>query len=311
MGKTKQLHRKEARVSVEKSSPPTILQGMWSWPVVGSVVLFVLGLGVSFMIAKLPLIADLFFLGSGVLFSYKFFTWELPKNHKKKWLIRIETFVICLFLVGGSIYGNHYLNVPINTTASKEIQFEQFKELHNLFGNFNETGLRDIFGFSAMLALNISVVMDKIKNKNFDINKYTTNGRQLLINTKIAGYHIRRQAGGVVYHVDPSQVSVIVLPMQYIQGQKLILHYKNSPTLPTIVVDAIKEFESTINNNATLLIEVLNETFQKNFNYYLHHDDINSPYWGIITSIYWRKFAELRPKAEKIIKAISQSQGMK
>lgn len=66
-------------------------------------------------------VADLFFIASGALFLFKFFTRKPHKKYKKKTMIQIVTCCIAsVIIVVGAILGNHWMNRPkINASPSE------------------------------------------------------------------------------------------------------------------------------------------------------------------------------------------------
>lgn len=106
----------------------TIGQQIWSWAVVGTIILFILATGIAFMTSGHPYVADLFFLVSGALFLSKFLTWELSKGHKKRRFIQAIAVLITAIFVIGAIYGNHRLNhslVALRSTDTKGASTEK------------------------------------------------------------------------------------------------------------------------------------------------------------------------------------------
>jgi hypothetical protein len=107
-----------------------MLRTIWSWAVVGTLVLFILGVGVAFMTSNHPWIADVFFLAGSILFLARFLTWEEAKSHDKvtrAFIVQSTTIVTVLICIG-SIAGNHYLNraavIPPIPLISTEITME-------------------------------------------------------------------------------------------------------------------------------------------------------------------------------------------
>lgn len=106
----------------QKTISQTLGQRTWSWGVVGAIVLgiFIAG-GYSFMTSGYPFIADIFFLLGAFLFLFKFFTWELPRQHIKKRLILITASIITVIIVAGFICINHYLNTANQNATNIKI----------------------------------------------------------------------------------------------------------------------------------------------------------------------------------------------
>src|SRR5215469_8241561 len=95
----------------------SIPQMLWSWPVVGSVLLLVLGGALSFMTSPHTLVADGFFVVAAVLFLAKFLTWEEANqgNRPRRILVSAIVFISTLVISATAIVGNHYLHRPIKT----------------------------------------------------------------------------------------------------------------------------------------------------------------------------------------------------
>jgi|GEM_PF-6507525 hypothetical protein len=109
----------------EKNSSRTIEQLIWSWVVVGTIIIFILGAGISFMTSNHPIMADLFFtLGAG-LFLSKFLTWELSKQHKKRIKIYVITIGITSIALTVSICDNHYLNPAQLTQKGEQVEISK------------------------------------------------------------------------------------------------------------------------------------------------------------------------------------------
>ena len=85
---------------------------LWSWPVIGGIILLVLGGGISSMTSNHAIIADGFYaVGFGLLLA-KFVTWH--DSHRTLWSATIAA----LFMV--ALLGNHKLNgiYPFHTLAA-------------------------------------------------------------------------------------------------------------------------------------------------------------------------------------------------
>ena len=92
----------------------------WFWTVLGLVVFPFLGTGVAFMTSGHPLIADFFFLVSGLLFLFKFVTWDEVTpvlGNRKLGAISLAAFATAV-LIGGAIWGNHYLNRAVTNYSA-------------------------------------------------------------------------------------------------------------------------------------------------------------------------------------------------
>ena len=272
------------------------------------------------MASGLAFVADLFYLAALILGLSKFLSWELSKRHEKKRLIHVVTVLICVILAVGAICGNHYLNRhsmaseivagiwgKMSPLMPKPEQQRVLAELDELFATQGESDLFQMFDFRLMMTTNITIATEILKNNKFDWRPYYFN-KESLIDTNIAGNDMQRHGGGINLSISKNKVDMIVLPAKYTQNKKLLLRFENSTVLPTAVIDAVKEFDVAVADNAQLLIKVLNDALQTNPDYYLHYDDMSSSqYWHAIDGMYLPRFTQLRPKADKIREAIRQS----
>lgn len=99
---------------------------IWSWPVIGAVVLLLLGTGVSFMtstgLQPHVLIADCLYIAAAVLFAVKFVTWEEAKHQtkQKRFIVSAASVFGTIIITGFLIGSNHYLNRRPKAQASKD-----------------------------------------------------------------------------------------------------------------------------------------------------------------------------------------------
>jgi hypothetical protein len=71
--------------------------------------------------------------------------------------------------------------------------------------------------------------------------------------------------------------------------------------LPTPIIDSIKQLDDAVYKNADKLLHVLNDAIKKDPDYYLRYEDQTSPqYFHQIDAMWFDKFIQLRPQAEKI-----------
>ncbi len=87
---------------------------MWSWGVVGSVVLFALAVGIGIMPSGHPSVGEGFYLTGTALFLVKFWTWEEARRQPspKKWLLEIMVTIIFLVAAVLAHLWNHAINRP-------------------------------------------------------------------------------------------------------------------------------------------------------------------------------------------------------
>jgi hypothetical protein len=110
----------ESAADSSATKPPTgdaaasdsIVSKLWSWTVVGTVVVLLIGGGVNFTTSGHPWIADWFYAAGAALFLAKFLTWEEAKQQdaKKRRKFVLIGVVLTTVLVLGAAFGNHRIN---------------------------------------------------------------------------------------------------------------------------------------------------------------------------------------------------------
>lgn len=90
---------------------------LWNWGVVGALLLFLLGCGVSFMTSGHAFVADGFYIASAVLFIFKFLTWEEAKSAPNK--VIAYGLLITLLVLVVAIGGNHLMNASTDKPAAR------------------------------------------------------------------------------------------------------------------------------------------------------------------------------------------------
>jgi acyl carrier protein len=98
----------------------TIGSQIWSWGVVGSVVLFVLAGGFTFMTSSHPWAADGFYLAGTALFLCKFWTWEETSRQPpmKKRVLQAAVTVLAVAIAVAAVFWNHIINQPAFSSGS-------------------------------------------------------------------------------------------------------------------------------------------------------------------------------------------------
>jgi hypothetical protein len=97
----------------------SLLKQIWSWPVVGGVILAGLGTGVAFTTSVHPTPADYFYSLSAALFAGKFLTWEDARQQvsSKRRIAYCAATGLTLIVLSAVIWGNHRLNAPQRVTS--------------------------------------------------------------------------------------------------------------------------------------------------------------------------------------------------
>jgi hypothetical protein len=198
--------------------------------------------------------------------------------------------------------------------SSKEM--EEISKLQAVVDGRDETALREEFGLLLMMDLNIGIVRDRLVHfrqtgsNSLSLLPYLDGGRrQMLLDTDIA--KVFRDGGDGGYVPQPGEVGLIVLPEEYSAGKQTLLGFEKSSVLPSPVVAAVKDLDDAVTQNAKTLIKVLNEALHANPDYFLHYDDMSSPYLHEVRSMYFSRLIQLEPKAEEVTSRVRESLGVR
>jgi hypothetical protein len=193
------------------------------------------------------------------------------------------------------------LSLPVLTT-----QVEQLRELEKLFAGKNESDLYDQFDFTNLESVNIRMIRDRIihvqttgDKKNFDLTPYSDGGG-FLVATDIAGDTLSNTPSGGVFRPDFSRVAMIALTAKYSNALKQLNYYEDSITIPTDVIVAIKDLDTTVQNNARTLLNALDSCLRENPDYFT---DGEMPPMGVIHHRFNHSRLELKPKVDAILDA--------
>lgn len=194
------------------------------------------------------------------------------------------------------------------TPRISNAQKEKISELEKLIIGRNEMELRTMFGFPLMMEANIKMNIALVRHLK-EGGTEPVDLRQFTIGTEFLATHLSHY-GGAMASDDPlngKRVHALRLPSQYSSAKQQLFAFENSPELPTSITTAIKNFDDVVGKNANQLLEVLDETIGKDPNYYLRYDDVSSPdYFHKIDGIWFERFIQLKPEADKITNAIRQ-----
>jgi len=85
--------------------------------------------------------------------------------------------------------------------------------------------------------------------------------------------------------------------------------FNESGLLPPDVKRAVADLNISVQQNASGLIDVLNNALHKSPDYFLRYNDEESPeYWRRIDEMYFKaRFIPLKPKADAVTQAIQRS----
>jgi hypothetical protein len=162
------------------------------------------------------------------------------------------------------------------------------------------------------IRMNIEMVNHFKISTPFNLGQYMM-GRESLIDWSLAGDQVRRMGGGFVSDPqDGKRVYILALPAAYSTSKKRLEEFENSSELPTSVIQPVKDFDDAVTKNANKLLHVLNDSLQRNPDYFLHYEDFNTPeYFHKIDSLWLDAFVQLAPKSQKVRASIRQYLGVK
>jgi len=193
------------------------------------------------------------------------------------------------------------LSLPVLST-----QLGQLRELEKLFAGKNEVDLNAQFDFPNLEEINFRMIRDRIihvrttgDKTSFDLTPYSDGGG-FLIDTDIAGDTLSHTPSGGGLRPDFSRVAMIELTAKYSNALKQLNYYEDSVTIPTDVIAAIKDLDTTVQKNARTLLDTLDSCLQENPDYFM---DGQMPPMGISHQRFNHSRTELKPKVDAILNA--------
>jgi len=101
----------------------TVWQYIWSWEVIGFILALIYGGGLGFTASQYSLyIADSFFIAGGLLFLFKFLTWEISRTKNKKKIFYTLSATFIFLVISIAVWGNHLLHFQkVTLTVSPPI----------------------------------------------------------------------------------------------------------------------------------------------------------------------------------------------
>jgi hypothetical protein len=207
---------------------------------------------------------------------------------------------------------NNYNSPPLAATthaALYEVQLAELREIDKFVGIKNEWQLRDTFDFIDMIKFNIRFAKNMLFPNSVpaqqlqELDAFFAGGLGIL--NYQHGTWARRPDGGAANFVPfPGKVFALNQSAKQAEAVSRLHQYESSSTVPADVRERLKEFSATVDQNVTLMFEVINERTSKNKNNLLHDDDPSSDRLGVINNAYWAKFTNLEPKARAVNEAI-------
>jgi hypothetical protein len=197
-------------------------------------------------------------------------------------------------------------HIPVNSKVS-DAQFLELQELISLIGGKDEDALRTTFDFDVMIDRNIDIIVQMIgfirAGRFHDFHLFSYSEGQVLIATNL-GRWTTGPSGVPIAVPDPHDVYAIILPKKYTAAIATLVRVENSALVPESIVGPLKDFHETVDQDAQLLIEVLNSKLKEDEENFLQYKAGSSRYFGGIRQVYVSKFKNLKPKADIVNAAV-------
>jgi hypothetical protein len=181
--------------------------------------------------------------------------------------------------------------------------------LNALIGGKDELRLQAMFAVSETRDINIRMARDMLafyvshnSSEDFNFGSYTPNGSDYVIDSRYGQFTPHGGAGD--FRPFQNGLGIIILPPDYVRNKALLVNYLHSGTLPTTILEALKQFDSLIDKNTNSLFDVLNEAIKENPNYFVDEYDHSSATWQVIHKKCLEHFTRLEPSASAITGAI-------
>lgn len=202
---------------------------------------------------------------------------------------------------------------PRPDAALLSAQLKLLEQIDAFIGTKDESALREIFDLPGMLKYNIKLSRRSFAPKlvssseSKEIDRYWKGG-QARIDTRFA---LLSKVNDRVHleHI-PGKIGIINSSAKYVESRRQLTNLSSSSLLPSTVTAALKDFEKTIEDNMTLMVESLNESFASDPRYIFESDDSSSNWYGSASGRYWARFASLREKASAVSEEIRQYLGV-
>jgi hypothetical protein len=194
-------------------------------------------------------------------------------------------------------------------------QLAVFEQIQQFFGGLDESGLRSLFDLPNMLRFNILLTRRDLQKNSFptdlntEMNSYFKDGQ----GRAVYRYASVTVTTSQIVNIEPlpGKIGFLNTSDKFIASRKILTDLLSSTVLPTKVRWALRDFDSIIEENLELMIDVLNERFSHNPLEFIFAEDRQSPHYGRIVGEYVIRFRLLSPRANNIRQAIRDYLGIK
>jgi len=181
-------------------------------------------------------------------------------------------------------------------------------DLQQLIGDKDESELRELFDFPNMLKFNILLTKQRLAPKKtspaeaLETAKYFADGQQM-VDIRF-GRLIRPSRGELKIIENPGQIVTIGLSRKYLDSKAQLFKFESSAQIPSGVRNSVSALDQAVQNDVTLIFDVLNKNLKENTDEVFEDQDHGSPYFSVTTNDYWGKLTQLRPKAQAVTDSI-------
>ena len=246
------------------------------------------------------------------------------------WVSIINLVLECLFFILiGIITVRTYVHArktilqPIRTEVFKT-QLQELSSVLRLFVGRGEVELRERFGLQKLLYINVTLLYDRYASLFFDMefdrDKRPYNPRDCPIQSapvellELAhNYILPEKDDSETEKLDPQgrraqwqdyKHAEIVIPREYWERRDELMKLLESPVLPKGCVELLEDFLETVEENTSLVGQVLTECTAELPEKYPTIESLERAAFAWIDNRYNDAFEKLKPKADSIVEFI-------
>ncbi len=245
-----------------------------------------------------------------------FVLWALSKwnrlDRSKPWkrIPIISACTLALAIIAGAGVFNEYRlerNSQGNIVRGNapEAIAREAEVLNQLLGGKDEYALRELFGLRHMVEINIAYNTERIlaQRKGGQDTAVVENYFDLYpqgLYDRSKG-HPEPSTGRLIQSIDPHAVNNLFFPKEYSDNQAKLIKFENSGALPQPLADAVRNFDRTLQDIISGLLDTLDDAFQGHPDYFIHHNDSSSKDARSIDEMTIDAFIPLKPRADAIV----------
>jgi hypothetical protein len=182
-------------------------------------------------------------------------------------------------------------------------QIQELQELQSFLGGKDESELWELFDLRQITTFNIRRAKAAINGTGLspreaaEIDEFFKDGKALVCSNYA---RVDRTAGGFHMEAIPGKLGVLNLSHKYHANRQALAKFYSSHQLPTPAREAVKQWDKAVEQNASILLDVINEKMAENPQNIFREEDGNSPLFGATSGAFLDRRIWLKPKQEKI-----------